>query len=334
MPALRALAGMAIGGALLWLALRGTSASDFAELAKQVQFRWVALAMLFYWADLVLRTGRWRDLLQGLPPAPLQRPDRYRRLGEVLLVGYAVNNVLPARLGEFFRADYAGKRLGLHRAAAFGTIVIERLLDAIVVAGGLCIGLVILGSIEGGIAARYREPLAIIAGCGAAAIIGVAVIIASVLRHPQLLDRLPNFAGRLSRQLLDGLGCFRRAGLCRIVVMSLAIWLLEGGAIWSLVRAADVSLGPGQTIVLVGALSLGTLVPTAPAYLGSYQLIFGLCLASFGLSSAVGVFGAALVQLFLLGPVTIAGLLFYSTNHVLAAMRLAAGGADASVRAG
>jgi uncharacterized membrane protein YbhN (UPF0104 family) len=330
------LAGVAIGGALLWLALRGTSAADLVELARQVQFRWVALAMLLYGTDLMLRTGRWRALLRGLKTGAA--PPRYCRLGEVLVVGYAVNNVLPARLGEFFRADYAGKRLGLNRATVFGTIVIERLLDAVVVAGGLCIGLAVLGSIEGGIVSGYREPLAIIAGCGAAAIIAVVAIIAGVLRQPRLLDRLldrlPPTAGRLGGQLLHGLGCFRHAGLCRVVVLSLLIWLCEGAAIWSLVRAADVSLGPGQTVVLVGALSLGTLVPTAPAYLGSYQLIFGLCLASFGLPSAVGVFGAALVQVFLLGPVTLAGLLLYSAKHVVAAMRLATGGADASLRAG
>src|SRR5262249_23673165 len=119
-----------------------------------------------------------------------------------------------------------------------------------------------------------------------------------------------------------------------ILALSLAIWLLEGCAIWCLVRAAGLSLGIAQTAVLVGTLSLGTLVPTAPAYLGSFQLIFGVCLASFGFSSALGVFGAGLVQVFLLGPVTIAGLLLYSAEHVLATVRLATRSAGLSVRAG
>lgn len=333
-PAWSALAGIAIAGVLLWLALRGTSTADLAAMAKQLQFRWVVLAMLLYWAGLVLRTGRWRILLQGLEPAPLLRPDRYNRLGEVLLVGYAANNVLPGGLGELFRANHAGKQLPLTPAAVFGTIVIERLLDAIVVAAALCIGIAVLGLVEDASAASSRYALAVIAACASMGVLAAAATIWGVMRFPELLLRLPPFAKRPARELRYGLGCFGYAQLPRLAAISLAIWLVEGTAIWSLVRAAGVALGPGQTAVLVGALSLAALLPAATAHLGSYQLIFGLCLAGFGLPAAVGVFGASLVQVFLLGPVMLAGLVLYARPHALAAMWLSIGGQDSAARAG
>ena len=41
------------------------------------------------------------------------------------------NNVLPARLGEFVRADAIGRQATISRSAAFATIVIERLFDGL-----------------------------------------------------------------------------------------------------------------------------------------------------------------------------------------------------------
>ena len=37
-------------------------------------------------------------------------PLAFGQVWRVLIVGYAVNNLLPARLGELFRADYLHRR--------------------------------------------------------------------------------------------------------------------------------------------------------------------------------------------------------------------------------
>ena len=332
-PALAALAGLALGGVLLWLALRGISAAELADAAKRVHFRWIAAAMLFYWAGLVLHSERWRGLLESLEPAPSRR-DRYNRACEALLVGHAVNHLLPGRLGELVRADHAGKRLPLTPVAVFGTVIIERLFDAIIVAAALCIGLAALALLDGGVVAPYRTALAIVGACGGVAVLGAAAAACGVMRYPQLLDRLSPAAARLGCELRYGLACFGYAELPRLIGLSLAIRLLGAAAIWSLARAVGVTLGPAETAILVGALSLGALLPTAPAHLGLYQLIFAVCLASFGLPAASGIVAASLLQVFLLAPVTIAGLLLYCRPEAVAALRLAGRWPLSAVRAG
>jgi uncharacterized membrane protein YbhN (UPF0104 family) len=47
-------------------------------------------------------------------------------------VGYAVNNLLPARLGEVFRAALAKSEFGIAGSAALGTIAVERTMDGLV----------------------------------------------------------------------------------------------------------------------------------------------------------------------------------------------------------
>jgi glycosyltransferase 2 family protein len=74
----------------------------------------------------------------------------------------------------------------------------------------------------------------------------------------------------------------------KIIMLSLGIWLFEGAALWSVVRSVDIGLTPTEGLVLLGAASLSTLVPTAPGFLGSYQFVFAITFAAFGLSQQPG----------------------------------------------
>ena len=45
------------------------------------------------------------------------------------MIGYFGNSVLPFRMGEFLRAYILAEKTSLNAPTAFGTIVIERILD-------------------------------------------------------------------------------------------------------------------------------------------------------------------------------------------------------------
>ena len=64
-------------------------------------------------------------------------------------------------------------------------------------------------------------------------------------------------------------------------------------------------------MLLLGAASLSTLVPTAPGYLGTYQLVFALGMKAFGEAVTVGLAASVLVQIYLFGSVTLVGLAIY-----------------------
>src|SRR4029079_13047927 len=50
-------------------------------------------------------------------------------------VGFAANNLIPARVGEIVRAVVCGKRARLPVGAVFATLVVERVLDGLVTVG-------------------------------------------------------------------------------------------------------------------------------------------------------------------------------------------------------
>ncbi len=113
---LRGLLGIVIGGFFFWLALRQASWTDVSQILGQMQMGWVVGAIAAYIISMAVRIVRWRRLMWAMKPLP------YRSVSLALVVGYAMNNLLPARLGELFRADFAGRRYAVSRSAVIGSI--------------------------------------------------------------------------------------------------------------------------------------------------------------------------------------------------------------------
>src|SRR6266404_7943171 len=96
---------------------------------------WIGAAMIAYAINLSLRTWRWQIILRPVAAIP------YPIVARALLVGYGLNTIMPARLGELFRAEFFKKTYGLSRVWGLTSIVIERLFDGITVICCLGVGL-------------------------------------------------------------------------------------------------------------------------------------------------------------------------------------------------
>ena len=91
--------------------------------------------------------------------------------------------------------------------------------------------------------------------------------------------------------------------------MTVVIWIVAALAIWSVVRAVGLEMNVAQALVLIGVVSLSTLVPTAPAYVGSYQFAFALVFVAFGWAGSAGIVAATITQFALMLPLTLLGVL-------------------------
>lgn len=125
-PKIQLLVGIIISAVFLVLALRGVSMHDL--WAALVSFNWlwaipfVGLTIFSMW----LRAWRWRYFL--LPTADLSTG----RLFGPMMAGFAINGLLPARIGEFARAYVLARKESLPFPRLFGTIVVERIFDTLV----------------------------------------------------------------------------------------------------------------------------------------------------------------------------------------------------------
>src|SRR5437899_4153611 len=59
---------------------------------------------------------------------------------EILLLGWFVNSIVPAKLGDLYRSYLVKRRFGLSMSRTVGVVVAERLLDLLVVFLMLVVG--------------------------------------------------------------------------------------------------------------------------------------------------------------------------------------------------
>ena len=91
--------------------------------------------------------------------------------------------------------------------------------------------------------------------------------------------------------------------------MTLGVWSLEAAALACILHASRIDFHIFELLLVLGLANLGTLVPTAPAYLGSYQFSYAIAFSALGWSSAHGIAVATTAQAFLLLPATMLGIL-------------------------
>jgi uncharacterized protein (TIRG00374 family) len=296
---IRGILGLLFGAIFLWLSLRQTSLTEVSTVLTQSNKGWLITALGCYSISMTVRIVRWQTLLQDV------KAFSFPKVGAALLIGYAANNVLPARLGEIFRADFVGRRYRVSRSAIAASILLERVLDGLVVVSCLLLGRAFLPN----------QPVLL----NTLSITGT-LIFSSIFLLLWLLGRghgmkwLTRFPPAITSRIQSvrkGLSVRRTSSFSKAISLSLLVWLLEGLALWSVLRAVQVSLAWQQILTILGVTSLSTLIPSAPGYVGTYQYAYAFTLDLFGYEPAQGIAAATAFQVFLFGSVTLIGIGLY-----------------------
>src|SRR5919205_2237641 len=93
------------------------------------------LAVVVYYASFPIRTYRWRCLMRNANHGALQHKiARFPLLDltQILYLSWFANVVIPAKLGDVYRAYLARRWLGVSLSRTVGTILAERILDLVV----------------------------------------------------------------------------------------------------------------------------------------------------------------------------------------------------------
>jgi glycosyltransferase 2 family protein len=91
-------------------------------------------AFLMHYLSLPLRTLRWRIFLEnvGFTKANGVELPKFWRLTEIIYISWFLNAIVPAKLGDLYRAYLVRQETGCSATRSFGTVLAERLLDLII----------------------------------------------------------------------------------------------------------------------------------------------------------------------------------------------------------
>ena len=278
----------------------------------------VAPAALCTLAGYLLRTARWRVILAEAAAC------RFATLFSVLMIGFATNNVLPARLGEFARAYLLRRRTGTRKTFVLASIFIERMFDGLVLVGVLA-GLSAFVDLPG-----WGREVELVAGL---LFLGVVAVVVALLTQGALVERLftlalspvperpAAWATAAFASFLAGLSTLRRPSvLVRAAGLSAAVWSLEWGSYFVLAAAFDLGLTMAERAaacaLLLAVVNLGIMLPAAPGYVGTFQVFAVAALGAFGVGREVALAMAIVAHLMQYVLVTAIGLALLAREHI------------------
>jgi glycosyltransferase 2 family protein len=307
--------GLLLSVLLLWYAFRDVDVDGvLGELTAADPFL-LALAGFLVTVPFALRAIRWGILLR-----PIHPHTRFRPRFACTCIGFMANNLLPARVGEFARAYSITRLEPVPLSGSFGSLVLERMFDAIMVIGLLIMALSWPGFPDVGGRAFGQAAVWL----GGLLAIGFALLLFLVSR-PERTTAILELAAqrllpkRLRRRVVDALHAFLTGAAAvrdwRLVIQTLAwsaaVWLTNGVATWVAFRAFGIDAPLIAAIFLQSVIALAVSLPSAPGFFGIYQAA-----ARVGLVDVWGV-AAAPAMAFAVGfhlagyfPVTFMGLYY------------------------
>lgn len=256
----------------------------------------VVYMVLIYLIGILVRAVRSKLMIPKL--------SLMEALGSVC-IGYAANNILPARLGEIARAHVVGKSCGVKRSLALSSILVERILDGAVIVLLMVLAMKSIELPEWAI--KVRQGGIILFSC---ALLGV--LIAPYI-GPKILSLIPNQKIKsIGEGFLEGIQLASRSlpVMVSLILLSFLVWVVEEQMFVVASDAFGLGIAPFSLFFVLGVINLGILVPSSPGYIGVYHYFCTLALGVFGVPMGKAVAYGVVLHASQVIPTTIIGLLF------------------------
>ena len=245
---------------------------------------WFLLIGLFaYYLTFPLRSLRWSLILRRVgTPVP------YRDATEILFLSWFVNCVVPAKLGDLYRAYLLRGNFGASISRTVGTIFLERITDVVVIFGlALAAG---YWSFRG----RNRPEVDALFLAGFVFAFLLVLLIAALRFGGRRLTRLlPERVADLYERFHEGsTGALKPGTLLIVVFITGTVWMLEGVRVYFVIHALGLpelgTLRISASVFVALAASLLTAIPLTPAGIGFVQVGIVWALGIYGVSNEAG----------------------------------------------
>ena len=257
----------------------------------------LAGAVALYGLATLVRAVRWHRLLED--------EDGHPSGGDTLgltTVGYAVNNVLPARAGDAVRAVLMAARAGTSIRTVVGTLLAERILDvAVLVTIFVIVGYGLLGHVGAG---KVEVVLGLL--------LFLAALAALAWTFARRSPRVIAFAAPLASATL---GLRRAHHGPRMLGLTLVIWAIETGVWMSTAAAIGFGMNPIEGLYIVALASVFSMIPSGPAYAGTQDAAAIVGLKALGATGGQAVAYIVMLRFVIVVPITLIGLILVAVRY-------------------
>ena len=251
----------------LYFAFYKVNLNSLLNTLKSANYLLVLGCISLFVFSMIIRSFRWRMILSSSYTISL------RFLFESIMIGYFINSILPFRLGEFGRAYALSMKFPIGTFEAFGSIILERLIEVI------CLLFILI------IALNFYTTDTILDGNQIIflplLLIFLVILLNSTFRKKIILyfeTKLKKSSARLSfilnklLEILKGLSLFdEKKNKSDIFSVSFLLWFIYYLITILGIKAIGLNLTHIEALFLLIFSSLAFSLPSAPGGIGPYH---------------------------------------------------------------
>ena len=285
-----------LGGGILYLVLKGKDLNKMIEDLRSAEYKYLLASMVFGYAAYLFRALRWLLLLKTM-----NYNTSVSYATHAVAAGYFANVIFP-RAGEIVRCTSLFKVTGIPVNKLFGTVLLERAIDLVMLVACIFVGFVLkynelssfVGAVSGETNSTNLSNTKLLLALCFFIILGGLYFFRDQLKQSKLYQKIVS----LGVGVKEG---FQTAFFMKqkelFVLYTLLIWLMyllmTYVCFFSIPETSDLRFIDGLYIMVIGG--LGMVVPVQGG-LGPYHAAVTLGVVSLGLSETTGVTLAVLIH--------------------------------------
>ena len=281
----------------LYFAFQQVNLEDINRALFTANLFYVFLATLITFITFILRSIRWRILLNT--PKELS----FVQYMSSTHIGYFLNNILPFRAGDLGRAQLlSNQSKEIRFSFLVGSLVAEKIIDLWII-GFFSIFIIFSGYQD---VLDFKFSLIILL---------LYIITSTIIFGRNSLVNIVQKKFSITKNFIDGYLLVSKNKI-KLGSISILLWCSFVVYIYLVLQALDINLTTQQYIGLTIISSIVTSLPVAPAAIGTYHLAVIYCLSLYGINIDLAQTAAILMHSLFLVYTIIFGYIFLSFEKI------------------
>ena len=315
--------GVLISALFMYWAFSKLDFGSFVDAVAAANYWWLLPGVGVYFVAVWIRAWRWHYLLAPMKKVPT------KTMFPITTIGYMGNNIYPARAGEVLRAVILKRKEGISVSASLATIIVERIFDGVVMLAFVFVNLGELAKLANADSGFFGN-IQSLALWGTAAFLGALAVFLLAAMFPQvtakigawlivklLPARLEEKTLDIMNRFLDGLASLRSPfNVLMVFFTSTIIWLLETVKYWFVMHAFGFTVSFFVLMLMNGIVNLATTIPSAPGYVGTFDLPGIAVLSAYGVNPEVAGAYTLVLHVALWLPITLLGAYYLAREGI------------------
>lgn len=263
--------GLFITAFFIWQVFGNFNFVDLETSLLNLDPSFLIFSIITIYISYLLRIYRWK-LLTTHKSSNLS----WLSFSGPYMASYALNNILPFRVGDFARIFYFNKYFNLTSGQVTGFMIVERVFDLVVIIILFLFSIFFFNIIENGISFNFLLiPLFLI------------LILSIIFFNPNVLNQInrintnlisffskeiSNFIFNYINEINLTLISFRKKKiLIKLVFLTILSWMFEAFVYLFIALAIPIKCNIINSFIVFPVSTLSTMIPSAPGYIGTFH---------------------------------------------------------------